>query len=315
MRIVGAVDIGGTKIAGGAISEDGRILVSREIPTLPESGFASAMRRTTTMLQEIASAAGVTFDGIGVACPGPLDPWTGVLDEVGTLPGWQGGNLFEALGRPFQLQVAVENDADAAALAEGHWGAGKGSRNLIYITISTGIGGGILFNGQIYRGANGAHPELGHQVIEASIGPACYCQAKGCWESLASGTALAAWVQEQAPLAIPRTAEEIAALAESGDGLALQAMEREAYYLGLGVANIITLFTPDTVVLGGGVMKSSHLFFDRMLAVVNEVCTQVPAARTLITTASLGSVTGLAGAAQTWFARYGAPATLTFASN
>jgi glucokinase len=315
LRIVGAVDIGGTKIAAGAIAEDGSILASREIATLPEGGFAGAMQRTTQMLQEIASAANVTFDGIGVACPGPLDPWTGVLDEVGTLPGWQGGNLFEALGRPFRLPIAVENDADAAALAEGHWGAGKGSRNLIYITISTGIGGGILFNGQIYRGSNGAHPELGHQVIEASTGPSCYCQARGCWESLASGTALAAWVQEQAPLRTPRTAEEIAALAEAGDPLALQAMEREAYYLGLGVANIITLFTPDTVVLGGGVMKSSHLFFDRMLAVVREVCTQVPAAKPLITMASLGSVTGLAGAAQTWFARHGSAAPLTLANN
>ncbi len=315
MKIVGAVDIGGTKIAAGAISEDGRILVSREIPTLPETGFASAMKRTTVMLQQVASDAGVSFDGIGVACPGPLDPCTGVLDEVGTLPGWQGGSLIEALGPPFHVQVAVENDADAAALAEGHWGAGKGSSNLIYITISTGIGGGILVNGQLYRGANGAHPELGHQIIEASTGPVCYCRAKGCWESLASGTALAAWVQEQAPRATPRTAEEIAVLAESGDPLALSAMDREGYYLGLGLANIITLFTPDTIVLGGGVMKSSHLFSDRMLAVVREFCTQVPVAGTFLTTASLGAVTGLVGAAQTWFARYGSPAPVTFASN
>jgi glucokinase len=304
LKIVGAVDIGGTKIAAGAISEDGRILVSREIPTLPESGFAFAMQRTTAMLHEIASTAGVSFEGIGVACPGPLDPWTGVIDEVGTLPGWQGGNLVESLGSAFQVPVAVENDADAAALAEGHWGAGNGSLHLIYVTISTGIGGGILLNGQLYRGANGAHPELGHQIIEASANTVCYCRAKGCWESLASGTAMAAWVQEQSPLATPRTGEEIGALAESGDPLALRAMEREGYYLGLGLANIITLFTPHTIVLGGGVMQSSHLFLDRTLNVVKQVCTQVPAARTIVTTASLGSVTGLAGAAQAWFARY-----------
>jgi glucokinase len=115
---------------------------------------------------------------------------------------------------------------------------------------------------------------------------------------------MAAWMQEQSPRATPRAGEEIAALAECGDPLALRAMEREGYYLGLGLANIITLFTPDTIVLGGGVMQSSHLFFDYTLNVVREVCTQVPAARTFITTASLGSVTGLAGAAQAWFARY-----------
>jgi glucokinase len=185
LKIVGAVDIGGTKIAAGAISEDGAILVSREIPTLPEMGFDAAIQRTTAMLHEIASTTGISFDGIGVACPGPLNPWTGVMDEVGTLPGWQGGNLVESLGSAFQLRVAVENDADAAALAEGHWGAGKGSQRLIYVTISTGIGGGILLDGQIYRGANGAHPELGHQIIEASAATHCYCRAKGCWESLA----------------------------------------------------------------------------------------------------------------------------------
>ncbi len=303
MTIVGAVDIGGTKIAAGAISEDGKVLASAEIPTLPSDGFASAMQRTKAMLHELAITANVTFEGIGVACPGPLDPRTGIIEEVGTLGGWQGGNLAQELGGEFHVHAAVENDADAAALAEAKWGAGKGSSHLIYITVSTGIGGGIILNGQLYRGVNGAHPELGHQIIDPS-GPLCYCKARGCWESLASGSSIAAWMQEQAPLATPRTGQEIASLAEKGDPIALRAMEREGYYLGLGLANIITLFTPDTIVLGGGVMKSSHLFFDRTLEVVHEVCTQVPLKDTLITAAALGSVTGLAGAAQAWFARY-----------
>jgi glucokinase len=232
-----------------------------------------------------------------------LDPFTGILDEVGTLPGWQGGNLVAELASDFGVRVAVENDADAAALAEAYWGAGKGSRNLIYITISTGIGGGIILGGQLYRGANGAHPELGHQIIDAS-GPLCYCRANGCWESLASGSAIAFWVQEQEPVPVPKTAEGIAQLAEKGDPLALRAMDREGFYFGLGLANIITLFTPGTVVLGGGVMQSSHLFLPRALEVVHDVCTQVPVKNTLITLAALGSVTGLAGAAQAWFCRY-----------
>ncbi len=304
MTIVGAVDIGGTKIAAGAIADDGTILASSEIPTLPEKGFAFAMERTKDMLRQLAATANITFEGIGVACPGPLDPWTGVIDEVGTLPGWQGGSLNRVLGDEFKVRVAVENDADAAALAEAHWGAGKGSRRLIYITVSTGIGGGIILDGQLYRGVNGAHPELGHQIIDSSAGPLCYCKARGCWESLASGSALAAWVQEQTPLATARTGAEIASLAERGDALAIKAMDREGYYLGLGLANIITLFAPDTIVLGGGVMKSRHLFLERTLQVVHEVCTQVPLKDTLITNAALGSVTGLAGAGQAWFARY-----------
>jgi glucokinase len=303
LKIVGAIDIGGTKIAAGVITEDGQILVSAEIPTLPESGFHSAMDRASALLRRLSEMASVSIEGIGVACPGPLDPWSGILDEVGTLPGWCGGNIVKVLGREFNTRVAVENDADAAALAEAHWGAGKGSRRLVYITISTGIGGGIILDGQLYRGANNAHPEPGHQIIDAS-GPLCYCRANGCWESLASGSAIAAWVQEQAPSPVPKSAEQIAAAAEQGNPLALRAMEREGHYLGLGLANIITMFAPETVVLGGGVMKSSNLFLPRALDVVHQVCTQVPAANTSIVMASLGSVTGLAGAAQAWFARY-----------
>jgi glucokinase len=306
LTIIGAIDIGGTKIAAGAIREDGVILERRECATLPERGFSFAMHRTRAMLHEIASTAGVRFDGIGIASPGPLDPFTGILEGIGTLPGWEGGNLVAELGPVFGARVAVENDADAAALAEAYWGAGKGSRQLIYITISTGIGGGIILGGQLYRGAKGAHPELGHQVIDASVdaGPVCYCRANGCWESLASGSAIAAWVQAQDPLPHPRTAVDIAQSAENGDALALRAMEREGYYLGLGLANIITLFTPDTIVLGGGVMQSSHLFLPHALQVVQDVCTQVPVHNTLITLAALGSDTGLAGAAQAWFCRY-----------
>lgn len=303
MRTVGAIDIGGTKIAAGIVAQDGQILASADIPTLPENGFRSAMERASDLLRRLSAMTSAEIEGIGVACPGPLDPLSGILDEVGTLPGWRGGNIVESLGNEFKTSVAVENDADAAALAEAHWGSGKGSRRLIYITVSTGIGGGIIFDGQLYRGANGAHPELGHQIIDAS-GPLCYCRAHGCWESLASGSAIASWVQEQAPLSVPRSAEQIALAAEQGDPLALRAMEREGYYLGLGLANIITVFTPDTIVLGGGVMKSSDLFLPRALDVVQQVCTQVPAAKTSIVIASLGSFTGLAGAAQVWFARY-----------
>jgi glucokinase len=303
LTIIGAIDIGGTKIAAGAITETGHVLDRKEIPTLPDQGFAHAMHRTRAMLQQIASTNNLRFDGIGIASPGPLNPFTGILEGIGTLPGWEGGNLPAELGPPFNARVAVENDADAAALAEANWGAGKGSRHLIYITISTGIGGGIILGGQLYRGAKGAHPEVGHQIIDPS-GPLCYCRANGCWESLASGTALAAWVQQQDPIPVPRTAAEIAQWAKNGDPLALKAMDREGYYLGLGLANIITLFTPDTIVLGGGVMQSRHLFLPRALQVVEEVCTQVPVQNTQITQAALGSDTGLAGAAQAWFCRY-----------
>src|SRR5579864_1917295 len=213
--VIGAVDIGGTKIAVGAVTEDGSIAARLECPTAPEKGFPAAMARVTQMLREAATG----YEGIGIACPGPLDPFTGVIGDVGTLPGWQGFNLAETLGREFGVRAAVENDADAAALAEVSWGAAKGSSHFIYITVSTGIGGGIILDGKLYRGVDGAHPELGHQVIDES-GPLCYCRAHGCWESLASGPAMSAWVREQCPDSDPLTAAQICERARIGDAVA-----------------------------------------------------------------------------------------------
>ena len=301
--IIGAVDIGGTKIAVGAVTDKGEILARSECATVPEQGSGPAMRRICGLLREAAGSAGAGFRGIGVACPGPLNPFTGMVGDVGTLPGWQGLNLVAELEREFRVRVAVENDADAAALAEAHWGAAKGSERFIYITVSTGIGGAIALSGALYRGAHGAHPELGHQVIDPG-GPLCYCRAHGCWESLASGPAMTAWMREQQPSAPELTAAQICALAGQGDPAALRCVEREGYYLGLGLANLITLFAPGTIALGGGVMKSSHLFLHRALQVIQEICTQVPDAKTQITLASLGADTGLAGAAQAWLSRY-----------
>ncbi len=207
MITVGSVDIGGTKIAVGAIREDGKILRRLECPTEPEKGFQYAMQRIIAMLRDLSSD-GTELAGIGVGCPGPLDPFTGMIGDVGTLPGWQGGNLVAELQSGFDLPVVVENDADAAALGEARWGTEVAGGSLIYATISTGIGGGILLDEQLYRGVDGAHPEIGHQVLDNS-GPECYCGARGCWESLASGPAMVSWMREQYPDAQVTTARDI----------------------------------------------------------------------------------------------------------
>jgi len=302
MITVGSVDIGGTKIAVGAIREDGRIVRRLECLTEPEKGFQHAMQRIIAMLRDISSG-GTELAGIGVGCPGPLNPFTGIIGEVGTLPGWQGGSLVAELQSGLDLSVVVENDADAAALREARWGTEVTSRSLIYVTISTGIGGGILLDGQLYRGVDGAHPEIGHQVLDNS-GPECYCGARGCWEILASGPAMVSWMREQNPDAQVTTAYEICDGARHGNPLAQRTVEREGYYLGLGLANLITLFAPDKIVLGGGVMKSSSLFIDTARRVIRKICTQVPSEKTHIALASLGPDVGLFGAAQAWLLRH-----------
>jgi glucokinase len=302
MKMIGAVDIGGTKIAVGGIREDGTIAYRCECPTEPERGFGDALQRIKAMLRNVAAKCS-SLDGIGIACPGPLDPFTGIIGDVGTLPRWLGGNLIDELQSEFSVRVALENDADAAALAEAKWGAASNGGKFIYITVSTGIGGGLILGGELYRGAGASHPELGHQIIDAS-GPLCYCKARGCWESLASGSAMAAWMREQQPEVTNTTAAAICELAGRDDQLALRAVKREGYYLGLGLANLVTLFTPDVIALGGGLMKSSSLFLDDALKVVRELCTQVPAEQTQIRLASLGADSGLLGAAQAWLCRY-----------
>jgi glucokinase len=300
--VIGAVDIGGTKIAAGAVTEGGTVLGRLECPTAPAEGFSAAMRRTAEMLRTVSRQVGAGYAGIGVACPGPLDPLAGIVGDVGTLPGWQGGNIVAELSGEFGVPVVVENDADAVALAEANWGAAKGKSRFIYVTISTGIGAGLILSGELYRGVDGAHPEIGHQVLDAS-GPLCYCHARGCWECLASGPAMTAWVRARNPDAGELTAAQICELSRGGDELARRAVAREGYYIGLGLANLITIFTPDAIALGGGVMKSADLFLDRIREVIRDICTQVPAEKTLITLASLGPDTGLAGAARAWIHR------------
>ena len=302
MITIGSVDIGGTKIAVGAIREDGTILNRLECATEPEKGFQHAMQRVVAMLRGI-SADGTQFAGIGVGCPGPLNPFTGVIDEVGTLPGWRGGNLVTELEAGLQLPVVVENDADAAALGEACWGTDVACASFMYVTISTGIGGGTLLGGELYRGVDGAHPEIGHQILDHS-GPPCYCGASGCWEILASGPAMVAWMLEQNPAAKYATASQICDAARRGDPLATRCVEREGFYLGVGLTNLITLFAPDRIALGGGVMKSSDLFMDTARKVIRDFCTQVPAEKTQLTLASLGAEAGLLGAARAWLLRH-----------
>jgi glucokinase len=306
--VIGAIDIGGTKVAVGVVGPDGRILYRTECATNPTQGFECGLERIIGLLRKSAKEAGVEFKGIGVGSTGPIDPQTGIFGTVDNLPGWKGSNLKAPLEREFGLPVAVENDADAAALGEAAWGAGRGKSRFIYVTVSTGIGGGIVFDGELYRGVDQSHPEIGHMVVEAS-GPLCYCGAHGCWEWMAAGPAMVTWVRENAPpgTVLPNdlSAKEICRRAEQGDTLARKAVEREGYYLGVGLANLITMYCPDAIALGGGVMGSAHLFLDRAREIIRTSCTLVPAEKTEILLARMGADAGIAGAARAWYNRFG----------
>jgi glucokinase len=306
--MIGAVDIGGTKIAVGMVDDQGTVLAKTQTPTDPER-YSVSVEEVTRMLREMALEAGAEISGIGIGSTGPVDPIRGEFGDVDFLPGWRGKNPVNDLARIFNVRVALENDGDAAALAEAGWGAGRDRKRLIYVTIGTGIGGGMIFDGQLYRGVDGAHPEMGHQVIDLA-GPSCSCGLRGCWEALAAGPAMAALFKAQAPADYPNresiTARRICELAQRGDAIARKATDQEADYLAIGLANLINLFTPDAIVLSGSVMKSAGLFMDRIRAVIRSGCRFVPAEKTELTLASLGDDTNLIGAARVWHYRFGA---------
>jgi glucokinase len=243
-----------------------------------------------------------TFNGIGIGCTGPIDPEAGTIGTAELLRGWADGPIVERLSQEFHVPVVMENDADAVAFSEARWGAGRGAECLVYITIGTGIGGGIVRKGDLYRGAGGGHPEVGHMAVDLGAGPKCYCGLTGCWESLASGPAFEAWYCGTAERV---AGAEICRRAREGEPRAQEAVERLGRYIGLGLVNVVTAYCPDVVLLGGGVMRDSGLFLDEVRRTVYAFASQVPTQRLRIDVVESGEHAGIQGAAAAWLHRYG----------
>ncbi len=297
--MIGAVDIGGTKIAVGMVDRAGRVLASRECPTDARSGPADGLRRIIGMLHDAVSEIGEPLEGIGIGCTGPVDPRAGTIGQVRFLPGWDGANLVGELSNAFGTSASIENDADAAALGEWAWGAGTGTSKFLLVTVGTGIGVGIILEGKLYRGVSGSHPEMGHHVIEAS-GALCWCGSRGCWESLASGPAMEAWAETHHPEGKRLSARQLCLDADRGDAFAQSAVQRTSRYLGIGLANLVMLFTPEVIALGGGLLQSRHLFWPTIQETIQANCSLVPHQDVKLVPSRLDSHTGLIGAARVW---------------
>lgn len=294
---IGAIDIGGTKIAVGIVAPNGTILRRFEFPTMAGRKPLEAVQQMAVYLHQGMAETGVRLEGVGIGATGPVDPRSGEFGNVEFLPGWEGFNIVQAVQDGMGLPACVENDADAAALGEAMWGAGQGSQRFVYVTVSTGIGVGLVFDGNLYRGVDGAHPEIGHMLIDPS-GPACACGFHGCWESLASGTGVSnLWQRETGESA---DASAVFSAAEGGDRRAQRVVEQATAYLGMGLANLVTIFVPEVITLGGGVMRSRHLFWDRLQKIILNSCGFVPADRVQLLPAGLGENIGLVGAASVW---------------
>lgn len=296
--MIAAIDVGGTKIAVGLVNEQGQVISRAETPSAGLMSYASALAYFAGEVRRQSRQAGAILQGVGIGLTGRVDRRSGRLTENEFFPDWSDRDLAGDLGQELGLGVAMENDADAAALAEARWGAGQGYRVFLYITVSTGIGGGLVVDGHLYRGTQGWHPEIGHQVVSEQI-TTCYCGASGCWEQMACGPALADWYHRQGGGAL--TAAEICDLARHADQAAQRAVAHAGYWLGIGLANLITLFAPECIALGGGVMRSWDLFEPHVRAVIDKHCSfLVPHQMVNLLPARLGGSAPLAGAACVW---------------
>lgn len=283
-RLYGGIDLGGSKIESVVCDEEGRVLASERRPTPVESagalleGLAASLRAACAT----AGARPEELEGVGLGAPGPLDAGRGLLLEPPNLGGLRDLPLAEPLARMLGAPCFLENDANAAALGEFTFGAGRGVRDGVYITLSTGIGGGLVLDGRLYRGASGTAGEVGHMILEPE-GPLCGCGRRGCWEALASGLALAREARaalERLPAGPERewwlarlsgrleavTARDVFAAEAAGVAPGPELVEREAGWVGVGMANLIQLLAPRRIVVGGGLSRAGERLLGRARA-------------------------------------------------
>jgi glucokinase len=309
-HIVAAIDLGGTKIRTLVVDRGGQVRGLDHRPTEAELGPEAVVERIVASVEQALAAATLELEdlaGIGVAAPGPIAFERGAILEAPNLPGWNDVPLAGLLSQRFGRPAVLENDANAAAIGEHRFGAGRGVDQMIYLTISTGIGGGLILNGRLYRGVDGTAGELGHIVIDER-GPLDDCGLRGCLEVLASGTAIARMGQEAAvagasPLLArlaavgELTSKEIHQAARTGDETAKEILATARHYLAIGLADFINIFNPQLFVVGGGVAK----MFDDHIAPAFEEARRLafarPAATARLLPAALGDDSGALGAA------------------
>jgi glucokinase len=294
-----AVDLGGSWIRAGVVSAEGEVADVVRAPT-PQTGPEAVVEAIARLVERLPPAPGK----VGVAVPGPLSVRDGVVFEPPNLQGWKDVPLQRLLQERLGRAVVLENDANAAAVGEWWRGAGRGSRHLVYLTVSTGVGGGLILDGRLYRGATDTAGEIGHVVVDPA-GPVCSCGRRGHLEGIASGPAIARWAEEQirqgrtSLLAArgPFSAREVAEAAEAGDGLAREALGRAGRYLGWAVAGLLNLLNPEVVVVGGGVAQAGRWLWDPLRQAAREASFDRPWQVARIVPAALGDRAGILGAA------------------
>jgi len=269
-----AIDLGGTKIIT-VIINNGQVIAEERCLTLADEGQQSVINRILSTIDHLLKNTDPSqLDSISLAVAGAIDLERGLVTSSPHLPGWHDVQLRDMVREKYRLNTFLLNDASAAALGEHHFGVGRGINNLILLTVGTGIGGGIIINGRLYNGPCGSAGEIGHTTIDVN-GPSCECGNIGCLETL----------------------EKIGVAARAGDSLALDIIAEAGTCLGVGMVNLVNIFNPEMIVVGGGVAKIGDLLLDPARQVVKERAFQISARAVRIVPAQLGDEAGVLGAA------------------
>lgn len=306
MSLFIASDVGGTQLRAALFSQDSLepIQIVRAPTQDPDSTSAAPpLDRLRDLIASIYPQ-NKPVTAISVAAPGPINPEKGLVLEAPNIPGWINVPLRQALEDVFHVPVMIGNDANLAALGEWRYGNGRGHHHLIYLTISTGIGGGIIVNDQLLLGVNGLAGEVGHVTVMQD-GPLCGCGQRGHLEALASGPSIAQWVQDEIsqgahtslPVTAQVTAKLVAEAAQKGDPLCVAALARAGYFIGQALADYLHIFNPSAIVIGGGVSQAGPLLFEPMQQSLEEhVLAPGYLEDLVIVPAALGDEVGLYGA-------------------
>lgn len=310
--VYAGIDIGATNIKFGLVSQEGKILYREQRPTLVEKGPEPLMHLVTNISESLlyyAADEDYEVRWLGVGTPGAVDNREGrVIGSCPNIPGWEGMEIGRTLSERLNMRILVDNDVNLMALAEARFGAAVGYKSVICVTVGTGIGGGIILDGKLWRGANYTAGELGHISIDMN-GPECRCGNRGCIEAYCSSGAILKRAMSKMKNNLTPIFEELLdgspenlnikklfMAAKKEDEIAVEVLNESAEYLGIGLAGIVNLFNPDIVVIGGGVADGGAVFINRVANKIKEHAFKPATQNLRVTRATLGNDAGFIGA-------------------
>lgn len=306
------IDVGGTNVKIALVDKSGKIIYSNSVPTYAKMGYEYTVNNIKQAIKDLMKETNTTakdIDGIGFDFPGQVDYKTGVVKLAPNIPGWVNVPIAQMIEEEFHIPTRIDNDVRCAALGEMKFGAGQGCENFVCITVGTGIGSGLVVNGQLVRGASNAAGEIGHIKLQMKDGLICGCGDTGCLEAYASGPSIVAMAQDYIKGGKSTKFREMAAAeggeitpymvakaAEAGDPVAKRIFAIVGEYIGIGLTSVINLLNPEKVIIGGGVAEAGDLLLDPIRKTIKERAMVVAGSAIEIVPAQLGNSAGVIGA-------------------